>query len=134
MAEHGRFIPHSRAVVNAPLPQGAGSAEFRAAVSTQILPAIRAFAPELVLLSAGFDAHASDPLAQLYLTDDDFRWVTEECAALAAQVCEGRLVSVLEGGYDTDVLARNVTAHVELLSSVAAEAAAAATAVAKHAP
>jgi acetoin utilization deacetylase AcuC-like enzyme len=105
----------SSRVVNVPLQRGAGSADFRAAVSEQIIPAIRDFKPNMLMLSAGFDAHEADPLAQIDLTDADFAWVTKECLDVAEELCEGRLVSVMEGGYDTSVLARNVSAHVELL-------------------
>jgi acetoin utilization deacetylase AcuC-like enzyme len=112
--------PSSSRVVNVPLLRGSGSQEFRHAVAEHILPAIRDFSPDLLMLSAGFDAHEADPLAQLRLTDEDFQWVTTECALLAAELCEGRLVSVMEGGYDTAVLARNVTGHVELLQQHAA--------------
>jgi acetoin utilization deacetylase AcuC-like enzyme len=74
-----------------------------------------AFAPELLIISAGFDAHVADPLAQLRLTEADFAWITEELCALAARHAEGRVVSVLEGGYDLDALGASVAAHVRAL-------------------
>jgi acetoin utilization deacetylase AcuC-like enzyme len=74
-----------------------------------------AFAPELLIISAGFDAHVADPLAQLRLTEADFTWITEELCALAARHAEGRVVSVLEGGYDLDALGASVAAHVRAL-------------------
>ncbi|MCA3393315.1 MAG: histone deacetylase family protein, partial [Roseomonas sp.] len=80
-----------------------------------LLPALDAFAPELLIISAGFDAHVADPLAQLRLTEADFAWITEELCALAARHAEGRVVSVLEGGYDLSALGSSVAAHVRAL-------------------
>ncbi len=99
-------------VVNAPLAAGSGSAEFRAAWEDGILPGLRGFDPDILLVSAGFDAHADDPLAQLRLTEDDYRWITRELLAVAGECCGGRVVSVLEGGYDLGALARSTEAHV----------------------
>lgn len=102
-------------VVNVPLPPGAGRREFRAAFARRILPALDAFAPEFVLISAGFDAHHLDPLGQLALDEDDFGWATSEILALAGKHAGGRVVSTLEGGYDLGALARSVEAHVGAL-------------------
>ncbi len=102
-------------IVNVPLPPGAGGAAFRAAWSGTILPALLAFAPELLIVSAGFDAHRADPLAQLELEVDDFAWVSARLVAAAATCCGGRLASVLEGGYDLDALAASAAAHVAAL-------------------
>ncbi|HXQ50890.1 MAG TPA: histone deacetylase family protein [Stellaceae bacterium] len=102
-------------IVNAPLRPNAGSSEFRAAMSELILPALDAFQPELVLVSAGFDAHRSDPLAQLRLVEADFAWATERLVALARRHCRGRVVSSLEGGYDLAALAASAAAHVAAL-------------------
>jgi acetoin utilization deacetylase AcuC-like enzyme len=102
-------------VANAPLAPGSGSAEFRDAMQSRILPALDKFKPELVLVSAGFDAHWRDPLAQLNLDEDDYTWVTAELMALADLHAEGRLVSALEGGYDMQGLAASVAAHVAQL-------------------
>jgi len=102
-------------VVNVPLRPGAGGEAFRAAWSERILPALEGFAPVLVLVSAGFDAHAADPLAQLEVETEDFIWLTEELLAVAARHAGGRLVSVLEGGYDLDVLAESAATHVQAL-------------------
>jgi acetoin utilization deacetylase AcuC-like enzyme len=102
-------------IVNAPLPPGAGSAAFRDAMTATILPALRQFAPEFVLVSAGFDAHADDPLAGLCFTDEDYRWVTLELMHIANAHCQGRLVSTLEGGYDLAALGRSAAAHVGAL-------------------
>ncbi|MFX0546464.1 histone deacetylase family protein [Roseovarius sp. S1116L3] len=102
-------------VVNVPLRSGDGSAAFRAAMSDTILPAARAFDPELLIISAGFDAHKDDPLASLQLGTDDFAWVTERLCDLADQHCDGRQISCLEGGYDLESLAASAAAHVDVL-------------------
>jgi acetoin utilization deacetylase AcuC-like enzyme len=102
-------------IVNATLAPGTGSAEFRTAMTDRILPALDAFGPELVVVSAGFDAHWRDPLAQLNLDEDDYAWVTAELMAVADSHAGGRLVSALEGGYDLEGLAASVAAHVTQL-------------------
>ena len=102
-------------VVNVPLAAGSGSAEFRAAWGDRIQPALDLFAPELLIVSAGFDAHRRDPLAQLNVETADFVWLTEELLAIADRHAEGRVVSVLEGGYDLDALAEAASAHVRAL-------------------
>jgi acetoin utilization deacetylase AcuC-like enzyme len=102
-------------VLNVPLPAGAGSEHFRSAFERLILPALLEFAPDFVFVSAGFDAHRADPLAQLRLEDDDFGWATRQICAIAARTCSGRVVSALEGGYDLDALARSSAAHVRAL-------------------
>ena len=102
-------------VVNVPLAAGSGSAEFRAAWADRILPALDRFAPELVMISAGFDAHRRDPLAGLQVETEDFAWLTGELQAIAARHSKGRLISVLEGGYNLAALADSVAAHVRVL-------------------
>jgi acetoin utilization deacetylase AcuC-like enzyme len=102
-------------VVNVPLPPGAGGEEFRAAMTGQVLPAVEAHAPELIFISAGFDAHLRDPLANLAFTEADFAWATAGLCDLADRLCDGRIVSTLEGGYDLSALAASVSAHVEVL-------------------
>ena len=102
-------------VVNVPLPAGSGSAEFRAAWGDRILPALDLFAPELLIVSAGFDAHRRDPLAGLNVETADFVWLTEELLAIADRHAQGRVVSVLEGGYDLEALAEAASAHVRAL-------------------
>ena len=102
-------------IVNCPLPPGAGSDAFRAAVEERVLPALSAFAPELLLVSAGFDAHAQDPLAQLQLTEHDFAWVTRRLLDVAKACCGGRVVSHMEGGYSLEALAASAAAHVRVL-------------------
>jgi acetoin utilization deacetylase AcuC-like enzyme len=99
-------------IVNAPLPPGTDGPAFRAAWSRLILPALDAFAPEFLIVSAGFDAHKADPLAQLRLETVDFAWITAELRRVAAAHCGGRIVAVLEGGYDLAALAASVAAHV----------------------
>ena len=102
-------------VVNAPLPPGSLGAVFRAAWDTTILPALDRFAPQLLIISAGFDAHKADPLAQLRLETSDFRWITSRLMDVAAAHCQGRIVSLLEGGYDLDALAASAAEHVRTL-------------------
>ncbi|MEM9438277.1 MAG: histone deacetylase family protein [Pseudomonadota bacterium] len=102
-------------VLNLPLADGAGSAAFRDAVEAHILPAVAAHRPELLLISAGFDAHARDPLAGMLLETEDFAWVTGKLCDLAAQHCGGKVVSCLEGGYDLEALAASAAAHVRVL-------------------
>jgi acetoin utilization deacetylase AcuC-like enzyme len=102
-------------IVNVPLPPFAGSEEFRLAMGEGILPALRQFAPEFLLISAGFDAHEDDPLAQLRFRDEDYAWATAELRQVAEDCCSGRLVSTLEGGYDLAALASSATAHVRAL-------------------
>ena len=102
-------------VFNAPLAEGAGSREFRAAWRDELLPQVEAFKPQLVLVSAGFDAHRNDPLAGLQLDTEDYAWITRELAGIADRVCLGRLVSTLEGGYDLQALAASCVAHVDAL-------------------
>jgi acetoin utilization deacetylase AcuC-like enzyme len=102
-------------ILNAPLPPGADAAAFRTAWRDRLLPALEAFRPGLLIISAGFDAHARDPLAQLRLRESDFGWLTEELCAVANRQCEGRVVSLLEGGYDLDALASSTAAHMRAL-------------------
>ncbi|MDV7144071.1 histone deacetylase family protein [Tropicimonas sp. TH_r6] len=102
-------------ILNAPLPPGADGAAFRRVMEAQVLPALEEFRPELVLISAGFDAHKDDPLAQLELGIEDFVWVTEALCDLADRHAGGRLVSTLEGGYDLEALAASTAAHVKVL-------------------
>ena len=102
-------------IVNFPLPPFAGSEEFRLAMGEGILPALRQFAPEFLLVSAGFDAHEDDPLAQLRFRDEDYAWATAELRQAAEDCCSGRLVSTLEGGYDLSALASRAAAHGEAL-------------------
>ena len=102
-------------VVNRPLRPGDGGEAFRQAMQTGILPGLSAFKPEFLLISAGFDAHRADPLAQLRLDEEDFAWATAALCALADRVCAGRVVSALEGGYDLEATARSAQAHVRAL-------------------
>ena len=102
-------------ILNVGLHPMAGSAEFREAMSLQVLPRLAKFQPDFVLISAGFDAHVADPLASLCLNEDDFGWATTEIARIAESSCGGRLVSTLEGGYDLEALANSAAAHVQAL-------------------
>jgi acetoin utilization deacetylase AcuC-like enzyme len=106
-------------IVNMPLREGSGGAEMRRAYTDIAFPRIAAFKPELILVSAGFDAHADDPLAGLNWREEDFRWITREICALAELHCAGRVVSALEGGYDLDALGRSAAAHVTVLKEFA---------------
>jgi acetoin utilization deacetylase AcuC-like enzyme len=102
-------------IVNAPLSAGDGGEAFRDAVDNVILPRIDAFAPDLIVISAGFDAHWRDPLASLNLTESDFAWATQKLMDLAERHCGRRIVSVLEGGYDLEGLARSTAFHLDAL-------------------
>lgn len=102
-------------IVNAPLPAMAGSAEFRAVMCGSVLPALERFAPDLLIISAGFDAHRDDPLASLNFTEEDYAWATTELMRIADASCGGRVVSALEGGYDLRALGASAAAHVTAL-------------------
>jgi acetoin utilization deacetylase AcuC-like enzyme len=102
-------------VVNAPLRPGDGGEAFRAAFEHRVLPRLRDFAPELVIISAGFDAHMRDPLANLNLVEADFTWATQKIMDVADGCADGRVVSLLEGGYDLEALASSAAAHVTAL-------------------
>ncbi len=102
-------------IFNAPLSAGADTRLFQAAMGERILPALIRFKPELLLISAGFDAHKDDPLASLNLVEDDYAWVTRELMDIADKFCEGRIVSMLEGGYNLSALASSSAAHVREL-------------------
>ena len=102
-------------IVNAPLSPHTGSMEFRESYREIILPALSVFNPDLLMLSAGFDAHVRDPLCQLMLETDDFAWITDELIRVAIKCCGGRVVSVLEGGYDLKALSESVSEHVSVM-------------------
>ena len=105
-------------IVNVPLEPMSGSGPFRNAYRDHIFPALRSFRPDLLIISAGFDAHHADPLAQLMLTEDDYTWVTSELVSLSEELCGGKLVSTLEGGYDLTALSRSAACHVRALMAV----------------
>jgi acetoin utilization deacetylase AcuC-like enzyme len=107
-------------IVNAPLRAGDDGARFREAMESLVLPRLDAFAPDLVIISAGFDAHKRDPLAQINLVEDDYAWATAKLMEIAERRAGGRLVSLLEGGYDLTALARSVAVHVSTLMGRAA--------------
>ncbi|MGH1418424.1 MAG: histone deacetylase family protein [Hyphomicrobiaceae bacterium] len=100
---------------NAPLAANDDGEKFRDAFENRILPALKSFHPDIILISAGFDAHKDDPLASLALVESDFMWVTEQLALIADAQCDGRIVSMLEGGYNLAALARSVGVHVRTL-------------------
>jgi acetoin utilization deacetylase AcuC-like enzyme len=102
-------------ILNVPLAPHAGTKEFRAAMTNDVIPALEDFKPGFIFISAGFDAHADDPLAQLRLTEADFGWATSLICEAAGRLCAGRVVSTLEGGYDLDALGRSAAAHVRAL-------------------
>jgi acetoin utilization deacetylase AcuC-like enzyme len=102
-------------IVNCPLPAGTGSEAFRAAIAEHWLPTLESFAPQLVFISAGFDAHAADPLADLRLCGADYSWITEQACQVANRHAHGRVVSTLEGGYDLPALATGAVNHIEAL-------------------
>lgn len=102
-------------IVNLPLMANSGSADLRHVWRLDIEPALREFQPQLIVISAGFDAHYLDPLAELNFNEDDYGWLTEQILAIAAEYGEGRVVSVLEGGYNLPALAASVAAHVQAL-------------------
>ncbi|UWQ49714.1 histone deacetylase family protein [Leisingera caerulea] len=107
-------------ILNMPLAPGSGRAEMQAAYEGQAFPRLRAFKPELIIISAGFDAHQDDPLASLNWATEDFAWITAELCKLASELCQGRIVSTLEGGYDLNALAAATRAHVEELTKAPA--------------
>ncbi|PSJ17111.1 histone deacetylase family protein [Nitrosomonas supralitoralis] len=115
------FYPYSGAnsgsdrMINAPLRRDADGAVFRQAVKDSWLPALNRFKPEMIFVSAGFDAHRDDDMSQVYLSDDDYVWITQQIVSIADQYSQGRVVSVLEGGYELHSLARCVAAHIRVL-------------------
>jgi acetoin utilization deacetylase AcuC-like enzyme len=111
VSERGEF----NNIVNAPLSAGDGGDAFREAFETAILPRLRDFKPDMLVISAGFDAHTRDPLANLNLVEADYAWVTQKLMEIAEESASGRIVSMLEGGYDLQGLSRSVAAHVTAL-------------------
>jgi acetoin utilization deacetylase AcuC-like enzyme len=118
------FYPYSGAdnpapnMFNVPLAAGSGSRELREAVREVWIPALDEFKPQLVLFSAGFDAHVEDDMAMLRFTDADYGWVTEQLKPLAERHCEGRMVSLLEGGYALSALGRSAVQHIRVLAGL----------------
>lgn len=105
-------------MLNVPLPGGAGGDEFRQAVNEFWLPRLREFEPEMILISAGFDAHYEDDLGGMKLVEKDYAWVTEQLLEVAGKTAKGRVVSMLEGGYVLSALARSVVAHIKVLAGL----------------
>ncbi len=106
------------ATLNCPMPAGSDTDDYAAAFQHKILPKLDEFKPECILISAGFDAHAADPLAQMLLSDSFYGWMTERLLEVADKHCQGRVLSLLEGGYDLDALARCVAIHLETLKNL----------------
>ena len=102
--------------LNVPLPAGCGDGEYSRLFSEVLRPALETFCPEFILLSAGFDTHVSDPLGGMVMTEGGFESLTTAVQAMAADLCEKRLVSLLEGGYDLEATAASVEAHLAVLS------------------
>ncbi|MEX2352652.1 MAG: histone deacetylase family protein, partial [Gammaproteobacteria bacterium] len=102
-------------IINVPLTASTDGAGFRAAIEARVLPALEAFRPELIMISAGFDAHIEDPLANLRLVEADYSWVSTEVRKIAERHASGRIVSTLEGGYALSALGRSVAAHLHAL-------------------
>ncbi|MDO8988982.1 MAG: histone deacetylase family protein [Sideroxyarcus sp.] len=105
-------------IINVPLAAGDGSVKFRDAVTNHWLPALETFKPELLLISAGFDAHREDDMSAIMLVDGDYGWVTEQLKQVAAKHCKGRIVSMLEGGYELHALGRCAMSHIKVLSGL----------------
>ena len=118
------FYPYSGAdtanphIVNVPLPAGTTGHAYRDAFSTRILPRLETFRPQMLFFSAGFDGHREDDMAQFGLVEADYAWITEQVMGVAARDAEGRIVSVLEGGYDLSSLGRSVAAHIKTLAGL----------------
>jgi acetoin utilization deacetylase AcuC-like enzyme len=117
------FYPYSGAdstterMINVPLPRGSGGGVFRQAVTDHWLPALERFKPDMIFVSAGFDAHRDDDMAQLQLEDEDYVWITRQIKAIAGKYSHGRIVSALEGGYELQSLGRCVAAHIRVLAA-----------------
>jgi acetoin utilization deacetylase AcuC-like enzyme len=112
---YAQLLENTARRVSVPLEATAKSAEFRGAVTDHWLPALERFAPQMVFVSAGFDAHMQDDMSEVSLKDADYRWVTERIVGIANRFASGRVVSVLEGGYELNSLARSVEAHIRVL-------------------
>lgn len=111
--KYGENVPGRK--INIPLAAGSDGAEFKRVMEAECFPALRSYAPDLIFISAGFDAHANDPLAALEFVEEDFAWVTAELKKIARETAKGRVVSMLEGGYDLPALGRSAAAHVRAL-------------------
>ncbi len=113
-----RHTPPASNMINIPVSAGTDGAELRRIASDDWMPALRQFAPQMVFISAGFDAHQEDDIGQLGMSEDDFAWITEQLVDLANHYAEGRVVSMLEGGYNLSALGRSAVAHIKALSKV----------------
>lgn len=104
--------------INIPLPPGTDSSVFRKSYEEQVFPALEDFQPELIMISAGFDAHHADPLAGLNLKEEDYSWVTEHLCAIADKHCAGKVIAALEGGYNLEALKASIAAHLKALAQI----------------
>jgi len=111
-------VPKGTNMVNLPIPPYTRGGELREMIDAQWMPALEAFKPEMIFISAGFDAHREDDLGQLGLVEADYEWITLRIKAMAERHCKGRIVSCLEGGYNLSALARSVAAHLRVLTGV----------------
>jgi acetoin utilization deacetylase AcuC-like enzyme len=109
---------HSERMVNVPLAAYSGGEQFREAVETHWLPALEKFQPQMIFISAGFDAHRDDEMAMLRLVEADYAWVTQKLKAVAAKHAQGRIVSMLEGGYELHALGRSAATHLKVLGDL----------------
>ena len=114
----GGSVSHASNLVNLPVPAYTKGPQVRELVSTQWLPRLEAYRPEMIFISAGFDAHRDDDLGQMGLLEADFAWMTARIKAIADRHAQGRIVSCLEGGYNLDALARSVEAHIRVLADL----------------
>ncbi len=114
----GTGLSHNGVGIDLPLPMGCGGDEMRSAVRETLLPALHDFNPEKFFVSAGFDGHASDDVSDLRYSDADFNWLSRQALSVAAEHASGKLVSVLEGGYELAALARCAAAHVRILAGI----------------
>lgn len=105
-------------VINIPLAAGAGTHEYRTAMTGTVIPALETYKPDLILISAGFDAHRDDPLGEMMLLDSDYAWITRDLCDAADRLCDGRVISVMEGGYNLDALKTSARAHLLALADL----------------
>ena len=111
-------LDHANNMVNVPLPAATRGDVVRSIVEEKWLPALRNFEPELIIISAGFDAHREDDLGQMGLVEDDYAWITKRLKVIANDYAQGRIVSCLEGGYNLSALGRSVVAHIKALADI----------------
>ena len=114
----GGSLSNASNLVNVPVPAYTKGMEVRDLIETYWMPRLDAFEPQMIFISAGFDAHREDDMGQMGLVEQDYAWITDRVRAMARKHCQGRIVSVLEGGYDLGALGRSVEAHIRVLADV----------------